>query len=124
MRRRALLVGLAIVGLGIAGGAARAGDFMALATRSLRGDAARFGWSSLRVGFRVQFPAAVSGRTFLSRKYDVLDALERVLERTRYDPSGGVPERERLGRLVADTVRRAAPSGTVSRVSDIWIEAR
>ena len=75
-------------------------------------------------GLRVQFPAAVSGRTFLSRKYDVLDALERVLERTRYDPNGGAQERERLGRLVAETVRHAAPAGTVSRVTDIWIEAR
>jgi hypothetical protein len=124
MRRRAFLVGLAIVGLGIVGGSALADDFMALATRPLRGDAARLGWSNLRVGLRVQFPAAVSGRTFLSRKYDVLDALERVLERTRYDPNGGAQERERLGRLVAETVRHAAPAGTVSRVTDIWIEAR
>jgi len=124
MRRRLFLVLLGSAGLGLVAGPARAEAFMALATRTLRGDPARLGWSSLRAGFRVQFPAAASGRKFMDRQHDVMDAVERELERTRYDPNGGARERERLARLIDDTVRRAAPRGTVSRVYDVWIEAR
>lgn len=129
MRRRLFLglLGRALLGqtvLGVAAGTAAAAEFMALVTAPLRGDAQRLGWSSLRAGFRVQFPAAASGRAFMQRRYDVLDAVERELGRARYDPDGGASERERLARLIADTVRRIAPRGTVSRVYDIWIEAR
>lgn len=123
MQRRLFLVLLGAAALGFAA-PARAEDFMALATRTLRGDPGRLGWSSLRAGFRVTFPAAASGRKFMDRQYDVIGAVERELERTRYDPSGGAAERERLARTIADTVRRAAPRGTVSRVYDVWIEAR
>lgn len=124
MRRRLFLVLLGAVALAAAAGPVRAEDFMALATHDLRGDAGRLGWSGLRAGFRVQFPAAASGRKFMDRRHEVLDAVERELERTRYDPDGGAAERERLARLIAETVRRAAPRGTVGRVTDVWIEAR
>ncbi|MEQ8816554.1 MAG: hypothetical protein RLO51_26195 [Thalassobaculum sp.] len=114
--------GLRAPGLGV--GPARADTFMALATGSLRGDPARLGWSSLRAGFRVEFPVPASGRRFMERQRDVVEAVERALGRARYDPDGGSGERERLQRLIADTVRRVAPDGTVRRVYDIWIEAR
>lgn len=124
MRRRLFLVLLGASVLAVAGGPARAESFMALATSTLRGDAAQLGWSSLRAGFRVQFPVAASGRKFMDRQHAVIDAVERELARARYDSAGGPGERERLAGLIADTVRRAAPRGTVSRVYDVWIEAR
>jgi|GEM_PF-893590 len=124
MRRRSFLVFVGLAVLGVAAGPARADSFMALATGSLRGDPVRLGWSSLRAGFRVEFPVTASGRKFMDRQRDVVDAVERELRRSRYDPDGGSGERERLQRLIADTVRRAAPRGTVRRVYDIWIEAR
>lgn len=103
---------------------AAADGFLALSTHALSGDAARLGWSSLRAGFRVHFPAAASGRVFLARRHEVVEAVERELERTRFDPGAGAAERLRLERVIADAVRRAAPPGTVSRVTDIRIEAR
>lgn len=121
------LLGSAVLGLGALGpaaGPARADTFMALATGSLRGDPARLGWSSLRAGFRVEFPVAASGRKFMDRRRDVVEAVERELKRARYDPDGGPGERERLQRLIAEAVLRAAPRGTVRRVYDVWIDAR
>src|SRR3546814_3734795 len=122
MRRRRFLALLWPVLM--SAGPAMAGDFLALAIHELRGDPARLGWSSLRAGFRVWFPAAASGRAFLARRHHVVEAVERALRDARYDPAGGDGQRRRLERLIADTVRRAAPAGTVRRVSDIRIEAR
>lgn len=124
MRRRGVLVGLGAAAFGAVTGPALADGFLALATHDLSGDPARLGWSGLRAGFRVWFPADASGRAFVARRHAVIEAVERTLRRTRYDPGGGDAERRRLERLIADEVRRAAPAGTVSRVTDIWIEAR
>ena len=98
-------------------------EFITLITRTLRGDPEHLGWSTLRVGFRVQFPAPASGRKFMEQRYEVIDAVERELERSRFDPAGDTAQRQRLERLIAAAVRRTAPRGSVSRVYDFWIEA-
>ena len=102
---------------------AQADEFIALSTKMLRGDHANLGWSTLRVAFRVQFPAPASGRKFMEHRYKVIDAVERELERTAFDPTGDASEHQRLGRIIDATVRRAAPRGSVSRVYDFRIEA-
>lgn len=124
MQRRRLLALLGSAVLGLTARPARADRFMVIATRTLRGDADRLGWSSLRAGCRVYFPDPGSGRTFMDRRLHVIEALERELAQTRYDPDGGPSRREHLQRLIADTVERAAPRGTVLRIGDVWISAR
>ena len=102
---------------------ARADEFTALWTKMLRGDPAQLGWSTLQVGFRVQFPAPASGRKFMEQQYKIIDAVERELGRTPFDPTGDVSQRQRLERVIDAAVRRAAPRGSVSRVYDFRIEA-
>lgn len=124
MQRRRLLALLGSAVPGLAAWPARADAFMAIATRTLRGDAGRLGWTSLQAGCRVYFPDPGSGRRFMDRRLHVIEALERQLAQTRYDPDAGASRREHLERLIADTVERAAPRGTVLRIGDIWISAR
>jgi hypothetical protein len=101
---------------------ARADQFIALETGKVRGDPAELGWSQLQVGFRVSFPVPASGRKFMERQYDIIDAVEHVLARTKFDPDGGPDERKQLERIVAAAVTRMAPRGTVSRVFDFWVD--
>ena len=102
---------------------ARADQFIALSTGKVRGDRAEVGWSQLQVGFRVAFPVSASGRKFMEHQYNIIDAVERVLARTKFDPDGGPDERKQLERIVAAAVVRTAPRGTVSRVDEFWVEA-
>lgn len=124
MQRRRVLALLGSAVLGLAARPARADQFMAIATHTLRGDASRLGWSSLRAGCRVHFPDPGSGRKFVARRHHVIEALERELTQIRYDPDGGPSRREHVLRLIADTVERVAPRGTVLRISDVWVSAR
>ena len=121
MRRREFLAAGLL--LAVAPTRALAAEFITLVTSTIRGDPAHLGWSTLRVGFRVQFPAPASGRKFMEHRYEVIDAVERELARTSFDPTGGDSEHQRLGRTIDAVVRRAAPRGSVSRVYDFRIEA-
>lgn len=121
MRRRSFLA-IALL-LAIAPKQARADDFITLTTSTVRGDPSHLGWSKLRVGFRVQFPAPASGRRFMQHQYEIIGAVERELARTRFDPAGNAVERERLERVIDSAVRRAAPRDSVTRVYDFRIEA-
>lgn len=121
MRRRQFLTTAVL--LGAIPTRAWAEDFITLTTSMLHGDPDHLGWSTLRVGFRVQFPVPASGRKFLERRYEIIDAVERELERTRFDASGGTSERTRLEWVIEAAVRSAAPRGSVTRIYDFRIEA-
>lgn len=117
--RRTLLATLLVVAA--APGAPLADQFLALSTSVLQGDPRQLGWSTLKVSFRVEFPAPASGRKFLEHQYRVIDAVERDLLRTQYDPAGGPSERARVERVVEAAIRRSAPRGTVLRVFGVEI---
>mgnify|MGYP003700580543 FL=1 len=103
MRRRWFLATALL--LGAVPTRAAAEDFITLTTRTLLGDPDHLGWSTLRVDFRVQFPAPASGRKFPERRYEIIDAVDRKSERTAFDPGGGTSEWAGLKRLIETAVR-------------------